>query len=88
MKEFEIWTEGFSATGNQEKASFIGKAFGIDFNDACKNFKHENDIINEYTEEIIIHKGDKLKLDEHYSEPRIWGCRLFDNEADARKSFG
>lgn len=34
----------------------------------------------------------KYHWDSYYSErdgiPYYWGCRLFDNEADARKAFG
>lgn len=25
---------------------------------------------------------------EHYDGRTVWGCRLFENEVDARKSFG
>lgn len=77
MKEFEIWMEGYAMNGQMSVASFIGKAKGETFNDACRNFKYE--------------KGEKLNLDKHYEHQKhlsIWGCRLFDNEADARKSFG
>jgi hypothetical protein len=67
MKEYEIWSEGFAATGESAKANFIGSIWGETFIDACKN------------------SGLKLSS---YDPPIYWGCRLFDNEADARKSFG
>lgn len=73
MKEFEIWVEGYSATGEHSPASFIGKSEGEDFFYAVKNFikKNKNTGI-EFRDGVFV----------------IWGCRLFDNEADARKSFG
>jgi hypothetical protein len=73
--KYEIWRTGFSITGNSEPACFIGFSYGDTFEEACKN----------YQDEIT---GKKLDLDAHYPFPAIWGCRLYDNEADARKSFG
>lgn len=88
MKEFEIWIEGYRATGEEAQASFIGKAAGETFEEACKNFEYPEDQFNMGIK--FISKGQKLTLDEkgHGGRPSIWACRLFDNEADARKSFG
>lgn len=88
MKEYEIWIEGYAATGEHSPASFIGKSKGDNFEDACKNFEYPENIMSFLGDEIIIHKGDKLKLDTHYPYPSIWACILYDNETDARKSFG
>lgn len=87
MKTFEIWMEGFSATGQSQDAQFIGKANGETFEDACRNFKYPKDS-KDWQGKIIIHEGDKLKFDMYYGYPTIWACRLYDNETDARKSFG
>jgi hypothetical protein len=87
-KEFEIWIEGYAATGEYSHASYIGKSSGHSFEDACRNFRYPEDIIREYDGMIIVHKGESLKLDENRSHPCIWACRLFDNETDARESFG
>jgi hypothetical protein len=87
-KEYEIWIEGYAATGESSTASYIGKAMGDTFEDACNNFEYPED---EFNMGIKVHsKGEKLPLDEkgHGGKPSIWACRLFDNEADARKSFG
>lgn len=119
MKEWEIWMEGYAATGERADASFIGKAMGETFDQACENFEYPEDLKNPYYDlfrdgtvaEYFHKKGEKLNLDKHsdgsyrrgsyrgevapgidratmkgnYS---IWACQLFDNEADARKSFG
>jgi len=69
QKEFEIWRSGYSISGNDDCASFIGKQIAKSFKEAC-------DIL--------------CKDDADYDSKRgtTWGCRLFDNETDARKSFG
>lgn len=98
MKEFEIWEEGYAATGQHSGAYFIGKAMGETFDEACINFKYPN--------------GKGLELDKKsngelrrgsfrgYIPPGIdraekmvgnysmWACQLFPTEAEARKSFG
>lgn len=79
MKEFEIWIEGFSATGESSPATFHGKESGNTFEEAC-----------------IKKVGRMLDKDENQPdgyrrlEGRLcaWACRCFDNETDARKSFG
>lgn len=73
-KIFEIWCEGYSVTGGPDnKALFLGRGEGETFNQACVNFFSENKNFSDYF------NPDKLTY---------WGCKLFDNEADARKSFG
>lgn len=71
MREFEIWEEGYAITGNEARASFVGREVGESFLDACKTWfkKHP---VKDYDPE----------------RNAVWGCRLYDNEADARKSFG
>lgn len=87
MKEFEIWIEGYRATGEYATASYIGKAIGETFEEACRNFEYPEDFSSMGIK--IYSKGEKLTIDKNGGgRPSIWGCRLFDNEADARKSFG
>lgn len=73
MREFEIWSEGFAATGNQSGAILHGKQEAGSFPQACRRwFAGRND-------------GPA------YFDPKrltYWGCKLFDNETDARRSFG
>jgi hypothetical protein len=90
MKEFEIWSEGYAATGERAGAHFHGKAMGETFEDACKNFREPNDI-KDWEGKVIVPKGSPLNLDKNRDgsvKLSIWACRLFDNETDARKSFG
>ena len=73
MTEFEIWAEGFVDNGGRAGATMLGKANGKTFKDACKNRAERDAEFNRYFDE------DRMTY---------WGCRLFDNEVDARKSFG
>lgn len=75
MKKFEIWTEGYAATGEHQPASKMGEAEGETFRDAVLKFM-EN------------YSPRKRRDDFNAERLTYWGCRLFDNEADARKSNG
>lgn len=73
VKIFDIWCEGFMATGESSGANSLGCCSGKDLKEACINFAKTNkDFANYFNEDRMTY----------------WGCRIFDNEADARKSFG
>lgn len=72
MKEWEIWSEGYVATGEHGKAHFEGKIKAIDFHHAC---------VTLLGDKLDKNRDGSLKLS-------IWSCRLFPTEAEARKSFG
>ncbi len=76
MKEFEIWSEGYRATGEHGTATFHGKYAGESFDEAVEEFKK--------------HYSGRVDTSEYFGEKRhsIWGCQLFPTESDARKSFG
>ena len=73
IKQYQIWTEGYVVTGGSSTATYHGLSKGETFKQAVENFIEEND-------------WDK-KL---YNSERLtyWGCKFYDNEADARKTFG
>ena len=73
MPEFEIWMEGYEATGNSAHASYEGSFEAKSFRAACKMWANE--------------KPDRLKYFDA-KDLDYWGCRLFDNEDDARKLCG
>lgn len=72
MDSFNIWAEGFAATGQSGGAVFMGSNEGEDFKDACDKFFIEED-------HKIYYDSNNLTY---------WGCKLFDNELDAKVSFG
>lgn len=73
MPRFDVWSEGYSATGGSAQAFYLGSYPAKTFNEAC--FKA-----------LMTKKWDMSFYD--MKRNTYWGCRFFDNEADARKSFG
>jgi len=74
MNEYQVWMEGFNIQGNSPvEAEFLGVHKAKDFPSAC-------------AKALDVGKRDP-KL---YSAKNntYWGCNFYDNEADARKSFG
>ena len=75
MKVFQIWTEGFAATGEHGAAYKMGAAKAESFEEACQLVCGEA----EFQKRHGTFDPESLS---------VWGCRLFDNEKDARKGFG
>jgi hypothetical protein len=73
MKNFEIWSEGFRATGEWGTATYHGSCEGDSFKQVCILFATHN-----------------LNFAKYFDPDRMtfWGCKLFDNEYDARNRFG
>lgn len=74
MKFYNVWVEGYCATGGSSPAMYIGGAYGASFSDAVHVVMGQN----HPTEKVDSDRG-KLSW---------WGCRFFDNEIDAKASFG
>jgi hypothetical protein len=71
-RTFEIWAEGYSATGDSGRAHKVGEAMGRTFREAVLAwFSAHPDPVN----------FDPNGL-------RFWSCRLFPAEAEARQAFG
>jgi hypothetical protein len=75
MKLFEIWMEGYKITGDESQARLLDKIEAETFEDAVEKYAYKYD--------------NNVDFD-RYGKKRhaIWGCELFDNSVDARKSFG
>jgi len=56
MKEYEIWVEGYAATGERGTASMIGKSFGDSFDTAVIEYmgNHPDSGVEENTREIYM----------------------------------
>jgi len=85
--KYEIWMEGYAVTGNQSDAQMIGEYEADSFDEAVEKLNQE--AVEKYGKVSAVKGG---LLDSETTKPidnwTIWGCRLFDNEVDARKSFG
>jgi hypothetical protein len=91
MRVWEIWSEGFRATEEHATAQKLGEAEGETFKDACDAYVRANSWARTAGYKRDYKPSDMMPGYEHLAAdhpPTIWGCNLFDNEADARKSFG
>lgn len=90
--KYEIWMGGYRATGEYGTAQKIGESIGVDFADAVRNYMktHPTSGIEERGDPKIANDelaGERMR-EMHKPSFSIWGCHLFDNEKDARKTFG
>lgn len=76
LKKYSLWMEGYAVTGNESTAQYLGEFEGNSFNDACDNWAK------------TIENPELYKSGTSEHSPSHWACRIFDNEMDARKSFG
>lgn len=74
---WDIWMEGYHIQGEIGKAHLLATIAGYgSFGAACEAAKEKLNI------------GIDIKYDADSDTYSYWGCRLFDNEKDARLSFG
>jgi hypothetical protein len=89
MKKYEIWCNGYAASGDSGKAWLMGEWEGEDFVDAVKGFFNNSEVANKKRE---LYPGKEYTWKDDWrgeKDPLIWwGCGLHDNEAAARKQFG
>lgn len=69
----QVWSEGFAATGESGGAVLHGEVEAATLQEACDR---------------LAERDPSFRA--HYDRGRMtfWGCRLFDNEAEARRSYG
>jgi len=77
--KFTLWVEGYAATGEHGTARYLGMAEADSFNEAVLKWNKEHNADGRWG-----NLGYSLNHD-RYS---LWGCRIYDNEKDARKAFG
>lgn len=75
MKEYEVWSEGYAATGESSSASYHGTWKGETFRDAVAAFR--DSITDEDTRRCI-----------DLNRMTFWGCRFFDNRDEAEALYG
>ena len=82
--KYTVWVEGSNDMGNIQPASCLGTIEASSFIEAARELWRKA-----YTP---AYEGEPYTADDYFSVrdgvPTIWGCRCFDNEADARESFG
>ncbi len=88
LKTFDVWMQGYAATGEHGVAHLWGTTEARSFKEACHKVAMEKQL-------LAMSKAERGEIDLtegywEYDPHKLtwWGCRLFDNEVDARKSFG
>jgi hypothetical protein len=70
----DIWAEGFKSAGVSGEAVFCGTVpSGLSLKKSCRKLAEEDPAFSDYF---------------NSSKMTYWGCKIFDNEKAARKSFG
>ena len=90
LKEYEVWMEGFSATGQSAGASLVGKAKARNFAQACHIVmcKQHLEFMEEENQPTYKHYSTPGRWDYDPSRLTYWGCQLYWSEELAKKSFG
>jgi hypothetical protein len=88
LKEFDIWMQGYSATGEYSQAQYIGKFSGRNFQDACMRFFMAKELESRKNYDLNDEYFDTARFDYNGHSNSYWSRKLFDNEVDARKMFG
>lgn len=90
LKEYEVWSEGYAATGESGGATLHGKAFARNFAQACHIVMATEHL--KWIEKVNAPSYKEYETggrwDYDPSELSYWGCRLYWSEELARKSFG
>ena len=89
LKEYEVWVEGYEATGGHQEASIIGKVQARNFAQACHLVmsKHKIDQILEENNPEYKKYTNSQRWDYDPHNLSIWGCKLFWNKEIASKTF-
>lgn len=78
--KFQLWMEGYAATGERGTAQRLT----IDGQDEFEG----DTFMDAYIAYTHLNWPKELPSYVHLDDTVIWGCRIYDNEADARKTFG
>lgn len=73
---FNLWMEGYIAQGTSSKARFLGSFDADSFENACDKWAD------------TIDGNEKQYYKRNGNVASFWGCRIYDKEQDAKKSFG
>lgn len=71
----EIWAEGYVTNGETSPARLLGKFTAQNFREAVEEFRDSL-------------ADDRSRNTVNLDTMTFWGCKLYDNENAARKSFG
>ena len=76
IDHIEVWTEGYAVTGDSSRARFLGHFRADTLLEAFRMWVERD------------HESRRSYADFESDPPTFWSCRVYDNEASARASFG
>lgn len=90
LQEYEVWMEGYAATGESSGATLIGKCMARNFAQACHYImcKWKLDTIEKENSVGNTQYVNSDRWDYNPRELSLWACKLYWSEELARKSFG
>lgn len=90
LKEYEVWMEGYSATGESAGASLVGKVKARNFAQACHILmcKQHLEWMEKENQPNYKEYSTPGRWDYDPSRLTYWGRRLYWSEELAKKSFG
>lgn len=90
LKEYEVWMEGFAATGESGGAQLMGKAFARNFAQACHIVMSSS--LLKWVQEVNApsYKQYEPAGRWDYNPDRLsyWSCKLYWSQELASKTFG
>jgi hypothetical protein len=89
LKEYEVWMEGYRATGEEGPAHLVGRTHARNFRQAC-NIIMCTQYLRRVTEENNPAFKGYAEKDWCYNPSNLsfWGCGLYMDEKRAKQSFG
>lgn len=90
LKEYEVWMEGYSTTGEHQKAHLVGRVKARNFAQACHKLMCQNKLAEIDRENASGSTGykDYGRWDYDPGRLSVWGMKLHWNEEMARRAFG
>lgn len=74
----EVWCEGYQTNGEVDRAKRL----------IAGEFDSFDDAVRAWVSSSAAHAPYVTKGNDETGHWRYWGCKLFNNEADARRAFG
>lgn len=90
LKEYEVWMEGYAATGERGTAQLLGKVKARNFGQACHIVMCKNHLewMKKENQPDYKQYSTPSRWDYDPNKLTYWGCKLYWSEELAKKYFG
>ena len=87
LNEYDIWLEGYAATGEHGTATYLGKHKGRNFQDACMRYWMKSHLEQIEKDDEHGEYYDTKRWDYDPYKNTYWACHMYETEQEARKNF-